>query len=162
MSVSLRSLTRTPGERRNMVRLDRLSLGLAMIVAAGLSLGLAVVVAAGLSLGLAVVVAAGLSLGLAVVVAAGLSLRLAVVVAAGLSLGLAVVVARLCLRLSRVMHRSLRLCLMAMMMRTLSKSKRSRSQEGECCQYVFHCCFIGKGLIDISVLPTGESFEIKR
>ena len=71
MSVSLRSLTRTPGERRAMVRLDRLSQGPA------------------------------------------------------------VVVARLCLRFSRVMHRSLRLCLMAMMMRPLSKSKRSPQGAGK-------------------------------
>ena len=60
-----------------------------------------------------------------------LSLGFAVVVAAGLSLGFAVVVARLCLRLSRVMHRSLRLCLMAMMMRPLSKSKRSPQGAGK-------------------------------
>ena len=145
LNFRLLFLLRVAGQNRKR-RLNGLHLRLAVVVP---GLGMTVAGLTGLDLRLAMVVA---GLGMAVAGLGGLNLRLAMVVAGlgmavaglgGMSLGLAMVVTRLT-RLSMVMPRSLGLTMMmTMMVRSLSKCKRCRSQDGECCQYVFHCCFIG-------------------
>ena len=76
----------------------------------------------------------------------GLHLRLTMIMT-GLSMAMNRLT-RMRLRLSMVMSRSLGLCLMPrivrrMMTRTLGVGHGCRGQDGECCQYVFHCCSYG-------------------